>query len=76
MHVGTDTSDGRFSVTRLWSGAVNKKLVEEVAAIEETQGALRESIEKTKALAEDADKLLKKHKANLKNQAGGTPERK
>lgn len=52
---------------------MNKKLVDEVAAIEETQGALRESIEQTKALAQQADKLLKKHKANLKNQATSTP---
>jgi len=52
---------------------VNKKLVDEVAAIEETQEALRDSIEHTKVLAEKADKLLKKHKSNLKNQADSTP---
>lgn len=53
---------------------MNKKLVDQVAAIEETQGALRESIEQTKVLAEKADKLLKKHKAKLKEQEPGKPE--
>lgn len=52
---------------------MNKKLVDQVAAIEETQGALRDSIEQTKVLAEKADKLLKKHKANLKEQKPGKP---
>lgn len=55
---------------------MNKKLVDEVAAIEENQEALRESIEQTKALAEKADKLIKKHKANLKNQEPGPPAKK
>lgn len=45
---------------------MNKKIAEEVAKIEETQGALRDSIEQTKALAEQAEKLLKQHKKTLK----------
>lgn len=49
-------------------GTVNRKLIDEVAALEETQEAHRESIKQTKALAEKADKLVKKHKANLKDQ--------
>lgn len=42
-----------------------KKLQDEVARIEETQGALRDSIEQTRLLAESADALLQKHKASL-----------
>lgn len=45
---------------------MNKKIEAEVAKIEETQGALRESIEQTKALAEQAEKLMKRHKETLK----------
>ncbi len=48
---------------------MGKKLVDEVAAIEATQKALRESIEQTKVLAEKTDELLKDHKANLKRDA-------
>jgi hypothetical protein len=44
---------------------VDKKLVDEVAKIEEAQGALRESIEETKALADQVEKLLKRHKKSL-----------
>lgn len=46
-----------------------KKFDEEIARIEQTQGALRESIEQTKELAEQAEKLLQKHKATLKKKA-------
>ncbi len=42
--------------------------MEEVARIEATQGALRESIEQTKELAEKADKLLKAYKSNLNEE--------
>ena len=34
--------------------------------IEETQAALRESIEQAKSLAEKSDKLLKKHRKKVK----------
>ena len=46
--------------------SVNKRKIEhEIARIVETQGALRDSIEQTRLLAERADNLLKKHKAPL-----------
>lgn len=48
---------------------MNKKIEREIEEIEDTQGKLRESIEQTKELAEQADKLLKKHKKTLKGQA-------
>lgn len=45
---------------------MNKRKIEhEIARIVETQGALRDSIEQTRLLAERADNLLKKHKAPL-----------
>ena len=46
--------------------SVNKRKLEaEVERIEETQDALRASIEQTRLLAERADKLLQQHKATL-----------
>ena len=36
--------------------------------IEETQAALRESIEEAKKLAEKSDKLLKKHRKEVKER--------
>lgn len=48
---------------------MNKKKIEsQIKDIEETQGKLRESIEQTKELAEQADELLKKHKKTLNDQ--------
>ncbi len=44
---------------------MDKKVEKEIAEIEATQGKLRESIEETKKLAEQADKLLKAHKKTL-----------
>jgi ABC-type transporter Mla subunit MlaD len=41
----------------------------EIEKIEKTQEALRESIEQAKGLAEEAQKLLSKHKKSLKNQS-------
>ncbi len=52
---------------------MNKKLEEEVASIEATQGALRDSIEQSKLLSDQVDKLVKKHKASLKKEAKGLP---
>ena len=49
--------------------SVDKKIEREIKEIENTQGKLRESIEQTKDLAEQADKLFKKHKKTLKDQA-------
>jgi len=39
--------------------------VDEVAKIEKAQGELRESIEETKVLADQVEKLLKRHKKSL-----------
>lgn len=44
---------------------MTEKLEKEIADIEATQAALRESIEATKGLAEKAETLLKKHKKTL-----------
>lgn len=46
-----------------------KKLDDEIARIEATQEALRESIEETKQLSARAEKLLQQHKQALKDQA-------
>lgn len=45
---------------------VTENLEKEIAEIEATQAALRESIAATKGLAEKAETLLKKHKKTLK----------
>lgn len=50
---------------------MKKKLEAEVAKIEETQEALRDSIEATKILAEKADKLVQQHKETLKKVQSG-----
>lgn len=44
---------------------VGKQQNREIAEIEATQKALRESIEATKGLAEKAENLLQKHKQTL-----------
>jgi ABC-type transporter Mla subunit MlaD len=46
--------------------SVTEKLEKEIAEIEATQAALRDSIAATKGLAEKAETLLKKHKKTLK----------
>ena len=47
---------------------MNKQNIDrEISEIEQTQAALRESIERTKELAEDAEKLLQQHKQTLKD---------
>lgn len=48
---------------------MDKKIEREIEKIEETQGKLRESIEQTKDLAQQADALLKKHKKTLEDQS-------
>lgn len=47
-------------------GKVTRKVEQEIAEIEATQAALRDSIAATKGLAEKAERLLKKHKSTLK----------
>ena len=49
--------------------AVTEKQNQEIAEIEATQKALRESIEATKGLAQKAESLLQKHKRTLKDQS-------
>jgi DNA gyrase/topoisomerase IV subunit A len=44
---------------------VDKKAKSEIDKIEETQDALRESIEESKRLTEKAQNLLEAHKKNL-----------
>lgn len=44
-----------------------RKAEQEIARIEEAQRALRESIDRTKELAEEADKLIQVHKKSLKD---------
>ena len=48
---------------------MNKKLEDEIARIEATQEALRESIEETKQLSAKAEKLLQQHKKALQEQS-------
>lgn len=47
---------------------MDKKLDDEIARIEATQKALRDSIEETKQLSARAEKLLQQHKQALKGQ--------
>ena len=44
---------------------MTEKQQDEIAEIEATQAALRESIEQTKGLAEKAETLLQRHKLGL-----------
>lgn len=48
---------------------VTKSSDKELERIEQTQEALRESIEQAKDLAEKAQKLLKKHKKTVEDQS-------
>jgi len=50
---------------------VNKKTEKQIEEIEETQDALRESIDQARKLALKADKLLRQHKKAL---GDSTPE--
>jgi hypothetical protein len=56
-------------VSAAWEAAVDRKFENEIDQIEATQGMLRESIEEARKLAEQADRLLKTHKANFQDQA-------
>jgi hypothetical protein len=49
---------------------VNEKAKAEIAKIEETQRALRGSIEQTKRLAQDAEQLLGRHKKSETDRSG------
>jgi ABC-type transporter Mla subunit MlaD len=54
----------------LWRVAQDE-LEKQIAEIEETQDALRESIEQSKELAAKTDKLLKRHRKALRDRAPG-----
>lgn len=58
------------SVRAIFSGDDVTKRSDEMAEIEATQAALRESIEATKGLAEKAETLLQKHKMSLDQDRG------
>jgi hypothetical protein len=47
---------------------MKKKIEAEIAKIEETQAALRDSIARTKLLSEKAEQLLQQHKQNLERE--------
>jgi ABC-type transporter Mla subunit MlaD len=49
---------------------VSEKQDNQIAEIEATQAALRESIEATKGLAEKAEHLLQQHKQSLRDESG------
>ncbi|GAA3894858.1 hypothetical protein GCM10022276_12470 [Sphingomonas limnosediminicola] len=48
---------------------MTKSADKDIQKIEETQAALRDSIEQAKELADEAQKLLKKHKKALKDRS-------
>ena len=48
---------------------MNKKVEREIEKIEENQAELHKSIEQTKTLADQADKLMKQHRKTLKDQS-------
>lgn len=64
---------GNCGATRLLRArrgvSVAKKPDKQIEEIEETQEALRESIDEAKQLAEKAQELLQKHKETIKRQA-------
>lgn len=48
---------------------MNKKVQLQIEQIEANQKKLRESIEQTKSLSKEADKLMKNHKKTLQDQS-------
>jgi ABC-type transporter Mla subunit MlaD len=50
-------------------GNVTDKSSDEIAEIEATQAALKESIQATKDLADKAEHLLQRHKRNMERDA-------
>lgn len=48
---------------------MDEKIKAEIEKIEDNQTELRASIEQTKKLSQQADKLMKQHKKTLKEQA-------
>ena len=64
---GTQLHCGRSRLDEEGPVSVTTRQQNEIAEIEATQVALRQSIEATKGLAEKAETLLQKHKKNLEN---------
>jgi hypothetical protein len=53
---------------------VRKKVPDDtLIKIEETQAALRETIEQAKQLADDSDRLIKKHRAEIAQEEPPNP---
>lgn len=50
---------------------MSKKSDETLSEIEEAQSALRDSIETAKELAERSDELIKRHRQQIEDEAGG-----
>jgi hypothetical protein len=50
--------------------AVTDKNISDITAIEDSQAALRHSIEATKALAERAECAVQRHKAQVERESG------
>ena len=53
---------------------MNQRSKENIAEIEATQAALRDSIQATKHLAEKAETLLQQHKQSLEKESSKKPE--
>lgn len=53
---------------RIMEVAVDEKIRLQIEKIEDNQAELRASIEQTKKLSAQADKLMKRHKKTLKDQ--------
>jgi SMC interacting uncharacterized protein involved in chromosome segregation len=47
---------------------MNKKIEQQIEAIEETQEKLRDSIQEAKSLADKAGKLIEQHKQELQDE--------
>jgi hypothetical protein len=63
------------SVADIWWGVtVNQRSKENIAEIEATQAALRDSIQATKQLAEKAETLLQQHKEALEKESAKRSE--
>ena len=84
---GTEDTGNSFRVRRgnaVWTsgvspppigvGSVTDKSSDEIAEIEATQAALKESIQATKDLADKAEHLLQRHKRNMERDAESASE--
>lgn len=63
---------GTMSFIARWDGTeavMNEQIRREIEQIEDNQAQLRESIEHTKTLSNQADRLMSQHKQTLETQA-------